>query len=729
MKAWKPNLSKLLILILFSIAMVCGTNIAAGNNLAEQLPAEYDNMQGVLVAWLPYGPIPDRPITALSGEEIAALNEQSFSEKNGRGHKWGHAFNKNMAEKIKLKKGDGSPGTEGLGIDVYPYHYMMLDLVKAIIDSGAVAHIVTDDASMSEQIMDFMIVCGFKQHELKKIVFHYYWLDSIWMRDYGPWITKTNNKLAVIDSKYYDGRPSDNLFPEFFARAYDLPETDFDQIYSEGGNVLTDEQGRGFSTEAVLYGNPGLVSEDAIALFEDVLNLDEFVFMPGSFPEDLDEALAALGGTGHVDMGLKLLSDTRVMIGDFAPGSPGKDLLDSWAAWFATHTNPLGQPYEVFRVTGATNGFEPYSYVNAVIINKTIIVPQFGDAAGDAAAIAAYESAMPDYKTIGVRSELLPPWAGGLHCITKEIPLGVLKYAGDTVAGPGADESDRENHDDLVWVNDFIGDFSLYVTYPDATVTAPAVMAATLGLPVGKDNPDNFIVQWPDLSNYTYLNPYNNIPYLAPSYGLLLDKDLNNFVLRNSLLFPQDPKSAIGQAVYMSPDILVVSVGTVDLAAWNSFENTPEEDFTDIVSMLVDEVSQLQIADPGKKIVLTTPFNIGAVLVAVSEYYGVEPSPADIEEDYYATLYADITHQVAAAANAQGRDIAVADFTALHKAIASPGIEIQGIPLNIGSFQLLFDTDNWWLTDLCAALHTYVVIDAINQHYGTTLPLPDLSAY
>lgn len=729
MKLWKEKLFRLVAISLCCIPLLCSISIAENSNLVEHLPAEYDNMQGVLVAWLPYGPFPEGPITTLATEEIAFLNEQSLSEEHGRGHKWGHAFNKNMAEKIKLKKGSGSPDTEGLDIDVYPYHYMMLDLVKAIIDSGAIAHIVTDDESMREQIVDFMIACGFKMEELKKTVFHYYWLDSIWMRDYGPWVTKKNNNLAVIDNKYYIERPADDLFPDFFANAYDLTITDFDQIYTEGGNILTDEKGRGFSTEAVLFGNPGLTREDAIAIFEDVLNLDEFIFMPGSFPDDIYEALAALGGTGHVDMGLKLLSDTKVIIGDFAPGSPGKDLLDRWAEWFQTHTNPKGEPYEVFRVTGIANGFEPYSYINGIIINKTVIVPQFGDTSADAAAIAAYENALPGYKTIGVRSELLAPWSGGLHCITKEIPLGVLKYSGIVEIGPGADESDRENHDDLVWVNDFIGDYLLYVTFPDTLVTAPAVMATTLGLPVGKDNPDNFIVQWPDLSNYNYLNPYNNIYYRHPSYSMLLDKDMSDSILRNNLLFPLDPKTAIGQAIYMDPDILVVSVGTIDLAAWNGVANTPLDEFNNIVSMLVNELAPLQIADPGKKIVLTTPINAGAILVAISKAYGEEPLPADVEEDFYASSYAEIIHQVVDAANSQGLNIAVADFASLHKDIASPGIEIQGIPLNIATFDHLVEPGTWYLTDLFGALHAYIVIDAINQHYGITLPLPDLSSY
>ena len=61
------------------------------------------------------------------------------------------------------------------------------------------------------------------------------------------------------------------------------------------------------------------------------------------------------------------------------------------------------------------------------------------------------------------------------------------------ITGPGADVADRVNHDDLVWVNDGIGAIGMYTSFPDVSKTTPAVMAATLGLSVGKENPDNFI--------------------------------------------------------------------------------------------------------------------------------------------------------------------------------------------------------------------------------------------
>lgn len=711
-----------------SASVYAGTAVAQNPSAVQELPAEYELTQGILVTWLPLGPVPDGPITELSPDGIVALNRQSQSEEYSHGHTLKPAYGEAMAEKIKLKKGQGSPNTDGLNLDFYPYHYMMLDLVKGIISSGAMAHIVVEDASFTNQLMQFMEACGYRQLDFNKIVFHYYDPDSIWMRDYGPWVTEDRNRLAVVNNAYYRSRPGDNHFPVFFARMYDLPVTEFTQIDTEGGNILVDRNGRGFTTQVVLASNPGLDVAGAQALYQDVLNLDELVFLPGTLPAEFSEILAALGGTGHVDMGLKLLSDTKVMIGDFFPGSSGKDLLDSWAQWFETHTNPKGEPYEIYRVMGATDGFSPYSYVNAVIINKTVIVPQFGNALGDAAAIAAYEAALPNYKTIGVRSELLPPLAGGLHCITKEIPAGILK-AVDLAAlmGPGADVADRENHDDLLWVSDRIGEVGLYTFYPDVAKTTPAVMATTLGLSVGKENPENFIVAWPDLSNADYLNPFNNISFYGKlSYEFLLHRFTFDWVLRNALLFPEEPKTAIEQAVYMNSEITVVSIGTSDLAAWNGLSNTPPEMFGETVErILLDNLSAI---DPGKKIVLTTPFDYGAILVAIAVYYGQEPSPADLEEDAYAMLYADIIREKVAYANSLGMDVAVADFTELHRGVAF-GTVIDGIPLNLGTLPLVVDPVTLSLTEFSAALHAYVVIDAINEHYGSSYPLPHLPSY
>jgi len=730
MQHFKTIVLRSLLFIIFSFLVLNATG-AAAKVLRNQLPAEYDNMQGFLVAWLPMGPFPDGPITELSDEEIRSINKKSVSGEFSYGHKFNPRHNKVMDEKIKLKKGGGSPDTDGLDLDVYPYHYMMLDLVKAIVDSGSIAHVVTDSEYIRDKIIQFMIACGYEEHDFAKIEFHYYWLDSIWMRDYGPWIAKSNNFLSVINNEYYAGRPSDNIFPEFFALKYGLEKIDFDQVYSEGGNLLTDGiNGRGFSTQGLLLGNPGLFPEDIISLFKNVLNLDEFILMPGEIA-DFDEALAALGGTFHVDMGLKLLSDTKVMIGDFAQGSPGKEFLDSWAEWIETHTNSKGEPYEVFRVTGSTDGFHPFSYLNSVIINKTVIVPQFGDPQGDAVAIEAYENALPNYKTIGVRSEILPPLSGGLHCITKEVPLGVLKETESQLAGPGADEDDIENHNDLVWVNDGIGDFNFYKTWPDVTVTAPAVMASTLGLSIGHDNSINFVIPSPDMSNQLYLNPWNNLYLKFPADILLNSKPPIDLVLRNYLLFPEEPKSAVEQLIYLNADISVVSIGTMDLAAFHGIGiNTSSEAFCDAVDSLIEKLSALQEADPGKKIVLTTPFNFGAIKVGVAVAYGLEPSPADIEESEFANLYAQIMRQKVESANSQGLNIAIADYTDLHNQIATlTGIEIQGRLFSLSNLDLLIEPGTNYLTDLFGALHAYVVIESINLQYSTTLDLPDLGSY
>ncbi|MBN2328288.1 MAG: agmatine deiminase family protein [Candidatus Omnitrophica bacterium] len=701
----------------------------------EQMPPEYDNMQGILVAWLPLGPLPEGPISTLTREQIATLNKQSVSEKYNQGHKLGHIFNKNVIEKIKLKKGAGSPDIDIPDGGVYPYHYIMLDLVKAIIDSGAVAHVVVDTPFFQSKIENFLIACGFKLHDLKKIVFHYFWLDSIWIRDYGPWIMKTHNWLSVIDSQYFPSRYMDDMFPNSFSEKFHLPCTKFDSVYTEGGNILTDGLGRGFSTQIILDNNPGLLYDDATSLFEDALNLDEFVFMPGEFPDELDGGLAALGGTCHIDMGLKLLSDTKVMIGDFLSNGPEKAFLDAWAEWFETNLNPNGDPYEVHRVYGATYDYTVYSYLNSIIINKSIIVPQFGDALGDAAAIQSYKNAMPNYKIIGVRSEFLAPLSGGLHCISKEIPNGILKSEDSEMAPVviGADEADRVNHDDLVWINDLIGDFHLYTAYQDASATSPAVMADTLGYSVGADNPDNFIVQQPDYSNFYYLNPYNNIVVSYPSYGLLMFDFPGDRMLRNELLFPDDPKTAIQQAIYMNPEILVISVGTLDLAAWNGYMNTSEDYFESIVEGILYQVSSIQQENPDAKIVFTTPFDLGAIYIGLYKLMGAEPLPQDVEEDQYATSYADIINDVATDASNLGLNIAVADFTELHKQIATlEGISLGNLPGPVNILWFLppspLVTDNLLMTDLLSSIHAYVVIDAINEHYGVNLPLPDLAS-
>jgi agmatine/peptidylarginine deiminase len=68
------------------------------------------------------------------------------------------------------------------------------------------------------------------------------------------------------------------------------------------------------------------------------------------------------------------------------------------------------------------------SYANFLIINGAVLMPAYGDAADDAAA-SVLRQAFPDREVIAVPCRPLIWQNGSLHCITMQLPAGVLAGA------------------------------------------------------------------------------------------------------------------------------------------------------------------------------------------------------------------------------------------------------------------------------------------------------------
>lgn len=61
------------------------------------------------------------------------------------------------------------------------------------------------------------------------------------------------------------------------------------------------------------------------------------------------------------------------------------------------------------------------SYLNFLIVNGGVILPQYGDE-NDQLAVQQVKEMFPDRKIVGVRTEEIAYGGGNIHCITQQEP-------------------------------------------------------------------------------------------------------------------------------------------------------------------------------------------------------------------------------------------------------------------------------------------------------------------
>lgn len=228
-------------------------------------------------------------------------------------------------------------------------------------------------------------------------------VDSIWMRDYGPFILRDpNGQLVVGDSDYYPGRPNDDNFPVVYSQFRGWPRV-HSAISYEGGNYMSDGRGQLFASMGLLRHNPNMTRAQ----------VENELFKLGGNRVALFEPLVQ-EGTTHIDMFAKITSPTTAVVSQYPTGHRQKAVTDAAAAQLQT----MG--YQVSRVMAHTGHDEYATYSNAVLANGIVLVPQYGNPALDQAALDTYNA--QGFQARGVDCALLIQYGGAVHCISMQVP-------------------------------------------------------------------------------------------------------------------------------------------------------------------------------------------------------------------------------------------------------------------------------------------------------------------
>ena len=256
--------------------------------------------------------------------------------------------------------------------------------------------------------------------------------DDTWLRDSGPITLRDGAGFRLLDfrftawgGKFEAGR--DDLLVETLAAQGLFGDAARQRIdfALEGGGIETDGAGTLLTTWHCLHErHPDATREQLSAQLADWLHQDRVLWLDhGALEGDDTDA--------HID------TLARFAPGDAIVFQACDDEADSHYADLKAMADEIaalrtrdGRPYALFPLPWAKPVIDEgrrlaASYANFLIVNGAVLMPAYGDPA-DAAAAAVLAQAFPGREVVPVPCRPLIWQNGSLHCITMQLPEGLV---------------------------------------------------------------------------------------------------------------------------------------------------------------------------------------------------------------------------------------------------------------------------------------------------------------
>ncbi len=256
--------------------------------------------------------------------------------------------------------------------------------------------------------------------------------DDTWLRDTGPVTLRDGEGFRLMDFRFTgwggkfgaerDDRLVEGLVAQGLFRSARREEVDF---ALEGGAIETDGAGTLLSTwRCLAERHPGKGRAQVDAVLAGSLAQDRVLWLEHGYLEGDDT-------DAHVDTLARFAApDAIVYQGCGDPADSHYDELRAMAAELAALRTADGRPYRLFELPWPRPVLDEgrrlaASYANFLVINGAVLMPAYDDPA-DAQAAAVLASAFPGREILQVPCRPLIWQNGSLHCITMQLPAGVL---------------------------------------------------------------------------------------------------------------------------------------------------------------------------------------------------------------------------------------------------------------------------------------------------------------
>jgi len=299
-----------------------------------------------------------------------------------------------------------------------------LALIKALLDHEAVL-LVCRDNEAAETARTLIDDSGADSRRLRIRIAAY---NDTWARDFGPIGVHENGAPALLDFHFTGwGGKFEATLDDRLNRA--LPwrvALHTQDLVLEGGAIDTDGHGTLLTTRACLRNpnrNPALDEAALETRLRESLGVNRIWWLDHGHLEGDDT-------DAHVDTLARFVNPTTVAyVHCDDPDDSHYPALSAMAAQLRELADREGLdlvPLPMARAQYSDDGERlPATYANFLITNRKILVPLY-DCDTDDAAVKAFTAVAGERQVQGIPCRPLIEQGGSLHCITMQLPEGVL---------------------------------------------------------------------------------------------------------------------------------------------------------------------------------------------------------------------------------------------------------------------------------------------------------------
>lgn len=261
--------------------------------------------------------------------------------------------------------------------------------------------------------------------------------NDTWARDHGPLTVFTEQGPKLLDFTFnawgnkFDASLDNAINKKLFdQQAFPCATYEACDWVLEGGAIEVDGKGTLLTTASCVLNsnrNPGLSQEEIESRLKAAFGVRKINWLHHGY-------LAGDDTDSHIDT-LARLCPNNVIVYTACDDPEDEHFaeLKAMEAELQALTDADGEPYRLLPLPWPQALYNddderlPSTYANFLIVNEAVLMPIY-DCLSDEDALEQISQAFPGYDVMGIPCSTLVEQGGSLHCITMQIPEGVLGY-------------------------------------------------------------------------------------------------------------------------------------------------------------------------------------------------------------------------------------------------------------------------------------------------------------